>query len=158
MYESALGLSNGYITGYNNSAFSAERSRYAASATSANGAISAQQALQTSGGNSLQGLYDFVSTNSGSWTGVYFPESADQACKTVTANSANWNNAYNSARSGYAASAYLRNSVTANVSNWNSCRATVYNNSAKWGDIPTKVVANSGLATGSNILYIVTGS
>lgn len=90
--------------------------------------------------------------------GSDFPESADQACKTVTANSANWNNAYNSARSGYAASAYLRNSVTANVSNWNSCRATVYNNSAKWGDIPTKVVANSSLATGSNILYIVTGS
>ena len=45
-----------------------------------------------------------------------FPESADQACKAVTANSANW------------------------------------------GDIPTKVVANSGLATGSNILYIVMGS
>ena len=45
-----------------------------------------------------------------------FPESADQACQLVTANSANW------------------------------------------GDIPTKVVANSGLATGSNILYIVTGS
>lgn len=45
-----------------------------------------------------------------------FPESADQACQLVTANSANW------------------------------------------GDIPTKVVANSGLATGSNILYIVTGA
>lgn len=45
-----------------------------------------------------------------------FPESADQACQVVTANSANW------------------------------------------GDIPTKVVANSGLATGSDILYIVTGS
>ena len=45
-----------------------------------------------------------------------FPESADQACKAVTANSANW------------------------------------------GDIPTKVVANSGLATGSDILYIVTGA
>lgn len=87
-----------------------------------------------------------------------FPESADQACQVVTANSANWNDAYNSARSGYAASAYLKNYVTANVSNWNGCRTTVYNNSAKWGDIPTKVVANSGLATGSNILYIVTGS
>ena len=48
--------------------------------------------------------------------GVDFPESADQACRVVTANSANW------------------------------------------GDIPTKVVANSGLATGSNILYIVTGA
>ena len=48
--------------------------------------------------------------------GSDFPESADQACQVVTANSANW------------------------------------------GDIPTKVVANSGLATGSNILYIVTGA
>lgn len=48
--------------------------------------------------------------------GSNFPESADQACQLVTANSANW------------------------------------------GDIPTKVVANSGLATGSNILYIVTGA
>ena len=45
-----------------------------------------------------------------------FPESADQACKLVTANSANW------------------------------------------GDIPTKVVTYSSLATGSNILYIVTGA
>lgn len=38
-------------------------------AAGASSAISAQQALQTSGGNSLQGLYDFVSSNSGSWTG-----------------------------------------------------------------------------------------
>lgn len=38
-------------------------------AAGASSAISAQQALQTSGGNSLQGLYDFVSNNSGSWTG-----------------------------------------------------------------------------------------
>lgn len=62
--------------------------------------------------------------------GVDFPESADQACQVVTANSANWN----------------------------ECKTIVYNNSANWGDIPTKVVANSGLATGSDILYIVTGS
>ena len=59
-----------------------------------------------------------------------FPESADQACQLVTANSADWN----------------------------ACKTIVYNNSANWGDIPTKVVANSGLATGSNILYIVTGA
>ena len=59
-----------------------------------------------------------------------FPESADQACKVVTANSADWN----------------------------ACKTIVYNNSANWGDIPTKVVANSGLATGSDILYIVTGA
>lgn len=35
---------------------------------------------------------------------------------------------------------------------------TVKSNSANWGDIPTKVVATSADATGSNILYIVTGS
>lgn len=35
---------------------------------------------------------------------------------------------------------------------------TVKDNSASWGDIPTKVVATSADATGSNILYIVTGS
>ena len=35
---------------------------------------------------------------------------------------------------------------------------TVQNNSASWGDIPTKVVATNADATGSNILYIVTGS
>lgn len=37
------------------------------------------------------------------------------------------------------------------------CRNTVHDNSANWGDIPTKVVATSADATGSNILYVVTG-
>jgi len=50
MYESALGLSDGYITGYNNSALSSERSRYAVSSTSANGAISSQTASIVTGG------------------------------------------------------------------------------------------------------------
>lgn len=44
------------------------------------------------------------------------------------------------------------------VNNWNSVTDTVSANSANWGDVPTKVVATSGDATGSNILYIVTGS
>jgi hypothetical protein len=44
------------------------------------------------------------------------------------------------------------------VNNWNSVTNTVSSNSANWGDVPTKVVATSGDATGSNILYIVTGS
>ena len=44
------------------------------------------------------------------------------------------------------------------VNNWNSVTDTVSSNSANWGDVPTKVVATSGDATGSNILYIVTGS
>jgi len=50
MYESALRLSDGYITGYNGSALSSERSRYAVSSTSANGAISSQTAAVVTGG------------------------------------------------------------------------------------------------------------
>jgi len=50
MYESALNISNGYITGYNGSALSSERSRYAVSSTSANGAISSQTAAVVTGG------------------------------------------------------------------------------------------------------------
>jgi len=50
MYESALNISNGYITGYNGSALSSERSRYAVSSTSANGAISSQTASIVTGG------------------------------------------------------------------------------------------------------------
>lgn len=44
------------------------------------------------------------------------------------------------------------------VNNWNSVTNTVSANSANWGDVPTKVVASTAAATGSNILYIVTGS
>ena len=50
MYESGLGIDGGYITSYNNSAFSAERAGYAVSATSANGAISSQSATVVTGG------------------------------------------------------------------------------------------------------------
>lgn len=50
MYESALNFGNSYITGYNGSALSSERSRYAVSATSANGAISSQSATVVTGG------------------------------------------------------------------------------------------------------------
>lgn len=50
MYESGLGIDGGYITSYNNSAFSAERAGYAVSATSANGSISSQSATVVTGG------------------------------------------------------------------------------------------------------------
>ena len=50
MYESALNFGDGYITGYNGSALSSERSRYAVSSTSANGAISSQTAAVVTGG------------------------------------------------------------------------------------------------------------
>ena len=49
-YESALNFGGGYITGYNSSALSSERSRYAVSSTSANGAISSQTAAVVTGG------------------------------------------------------------------------------------------------------------
>ena len=56
-------------------------------------AISANQALVTSGGDSLQGLYDTVSTNSGSWTGGggSVPDEVMSAASAVSANSADWN-------------------------------------------------------------------
>lgn len=50
MYESGLGLTGGYITGYNGSGFSADRAGYAVSATSANGAVSSQSATVVTGG------------------------------------------------------------------------------------------------------------
>lgn len=87
-----------------------------------------------------------------------FPESADQACRVVTANSAGWNACEGIVQEGSANWYQCRNIVYANSADWNSCRTTVYNNSANWGDIPTKVVAIPSLATGSNILYIVTGA
>lgn len=123
-----------------------------------------------------KGLRDFISTASGSWTGggeagpvtstggttTYINKLNDKNLSASVAyaspNGALLDNVYNSGRSGYAASGYIKNNVTANIANWNACRTTVYNNSAKWGDIPTKVVASTAAATGSNILYIVTGS
>lgn len=50
MYESALNFGDGYITGYNSSALSSERSRYAVSSTSANGAVFSQSAAVVTGG------------------------------------------------------------------------------------------------------------
>ena len=50
MYESALNFGDSYITGYNGSALSSERSRYAVSSTSANGAVSSQTASVVTGG------------------------------------------------------------------------------------------------------------
>lgn len=114
--------SSGNITAYNSSAF----------AGSTNGGkykgilpiVVNNEEMKISAKSALLGvqspLYFVEDSESATiigFSGSYdFPESADQACQVVTANSANW------------------------------------------GDIPTKVVANSGLATGSNILYIVTGA
>ena len=128
--------SSGNITAYNNSAFagSTNGGKYQGIlpivVNNEEHKISAQSALL----GVQSPLYFVEDSESATIIGFSgssnFPESADQACQLVTANSADWN----------------------------ACKTIVYNNSANWGDIPTKVVANSGLATGSNILYIVTGS
>lgn len=87
--------------------------------------------LNTTKYNNWEAAYNTVTSNSASWGGGgSFPASADQACKVVTANSANWND--------------TRNVVVAN--------------SANWGNVRTEVVGSTAQATGSNILYIVTGS
>lgn len=114
--------SSGNITAYNSSAFvgSTNDGKY----TGILPIVVNNEEMKISAKSALLGvqspLYFVEDSESATiigFSGSYdFPESADQACQVVTANSANW------------------------------------------GDIPTKVVANSGLATGSNILYIVTGS
>ena len=143
MYESGLGFSEGYITGYNSSAISAERANYAKSATSANGAVSSQTANYIVSGweksDSKITAYNGtafsasgnpqipISGESGvyltrrdatvfiGFSGAIFPASADAVCQGVKTHSANW------------------------------------------GDIPTKVVDNISNATAQNVLYIVTG-
>ena len=97
-------------------------------------------------------------SGAGGGQGVDFPESADQACKVVTAKSADWNACRGIVQEGSAAWYWCRDTVYANSADWNACKTIVQNNSANWGDIPTKVVAIPSLATGSNILYIVTGA
>ena len=103
-------------------------------------------------------VYIGYSGAGGGGQGVDFPESADQACKVVTAKSADWNACRGIVQEGSAAWYWCRNIVYANSADWNACKTIVQNNSANWGDIPTKVVAIPSLATGSNILYIVTGA
>ena len=143
MYESGLGFSDGYITGYNSSAISAERANYAKSATSANGAISSQTANYVVSGweksdNKITAYNGTAFSASGNpqipisgesgvyltrrdatvfigFSGAIFPASADAVCQGVKTHSANW------------------------------------------GDIPTKVVDNISNATAQNVLYIVTG-
>lgn len=60
------------------------------------GAVSAREAASaafTINGNSLQGLYDTVSNNSGSWTGgSTYTGDVQGALDEVYSNSANWNN------------------------------------------------------------------
>ena len=88
MYESALGLSDGYITCYNSSAFSAERASYATSATSANGSISAQSAnyvvsgWETSDGN-ITGYNGTAFSAGKTYTGIS-PVIVDNSLNTIS--------------------------------------------------------------------------
>ena len=51
---------------------------------------------------------------------------------TYASNGVSLTDTYNSARSGYAASAYIKNNVTANISNWNTVYTAYTANSAQW--------------------------
>jgi len=99
-----------------------------------------------------KGLRDFISTASGSWTGgggggsgpvtstggtsTYINKLNNMNLSASVAyaspNGAILDNVYNSGRSGYAASAYLKNNVTANVGNWNTVYNAYSTNSAQW--------------------------
>lgn len=106
-------------------------------AAGASSATNAYKAELTTGGNSLQGLYDTVSTSSGTWgAGGSFPASADEACGVVTANSANWNS--------------TKTTVNTYSGLWNDTRNTVGTNSANWG------AAAVVTATGGTTAYVQT--
>lgn len=51
---------------------------------------------------------------------------------TYASNGIALTSTYNSARSGYAASAYINNNITANISNWNKVSYAYSMNSAQW--------------------------
>ena len=115
MYESGLGLADGYITGYNNSAFSAERAGYAVSATSANGAISSQTAnIVTGGWETANGKitgYNGTAFSAGSTYDVKASSniSVATAGNTFTVSGKDWTNTITGA------SSYAYNQATAQI-------------------------------------------
>lgn len=124
-------------------------------------AISANQALITSGGDSLQGLYDTVSTNSGSWTG-----GGGSYPRDITADSILLSAELNPGDSDLAkvdilptgisfvhpVHGYSDVNVTA-IQNWDSTYETVSENSASWIGGGGSVTSPSGtiIVNGSNI-------
>ena len=149
MYESGLGLTGGLITSYNGSAFSADRAGYAVSATSANGAVSSLSsnyvlsgweksdnkitayngtAFSAVGGGSTNPQVPVIGTGS---VTISKPSTA------VVISGKDYGNDIS------AASAYAYSQATAFVNNWS---------------VNSQVVGSTAQATGSNILYIVTGS
>ena len=115
MYESALGFSDGYITGYDGSAISAERTNYANSATSANGAVSSQTANYVVSGweksdNKITG-YNGTAFSAGSTYDVKAGSNINVATAgtTFTVSGKDWQNTIT------AASSYAYNEATANA-------------------------------------------
>lgn len=115
MYESALNFGNGYITGYNGSALSSERSRYAVSSTSANGAISSRTAAIVTGGwetaNGKITGYNGTAFNAGAGNTYNVKASSNinvaTAGNTFTVSGKDWTNTIT------AASSYAYNYATA---------------------------------------------
>lgn len=149
MYESGLNLTGGYITGYNGSGFSADRAGYAVSATSANGAVSSLSANYVLSGweksnNKITGYNGTAFSAAGG--GSTNPQVPVIGTGSVTISKPSTavvisGKDYDSDIS--AASAYAYSQSTAFVNSWS---------------VKSQVVATTGDATGSNILYIVTGS
>ena len=117
MYESALGISDGYITGYNGSALSSERSRYAVSATSANGAVSSQTASVVTGGwetangkiTGYNGTAFYTAAGNTYDVKASSNISVSTAGNTFTVSGKDWTNTIT------AASSYAYNQATANA-------------------------------------------
>ena len=119
MYESALNFGHGYITGYNGSALSSERSRYAVSSTSANGAVSSQTAAIVTGGwetaNGKITGYNGTAFSAGSTYDVKAGSNINVATAgtTFTVSGKDWQNTIT------AASSYAYNQATANDKTYN---------------------------------------
>lgn len=147
MYESGLGLTGGQITSYNGSAFSADRAGYAVSATSANGAVSSLSSNYVlSGWEKSDNKITAYNGTAFSAAGGGNPQvpvvgsgsvTISKPSTAVVISGKDYSNDIT------AASAYAYNQSTAFTNSWS---------------VNSQVVGSTAQATGSNILYIVTGS
>ena len=148
MYESGLNLTGGYITGYNGSGFSADRAGYAVSATSANGAVSSLSANYVLSGweksnNKITGYNGTAFSAQGGASNPQVPVIGTGSVTISKPSTAVVISGKDYGNDITAASAYAYSQSTAFVNSWS---------------VKSQVVATTGDATGSNILYIVTGS
>ena len=147
MYESGLGLTGGYITGYNGSGFSADRAGYSVSATSANGAVSSLSANYVLSGweksdNKIT-AYNGTAFSAAGGSNPQVPVIGSGSVTISKPSTAVIISGKDYSNDISAASAYAYSQSTAFVNSWS---------------VKSQVVATTGDATGSNILYIVTGS